>query len=63
MVQYTHRCIHISSDVEVPCKGLFDRKFEPLYDDGNAGATTARKLWIDSRKSGETYETPDGEQV
>lgn len=63
MVQYTHRCIHISSDVEVPCKGLFDRKFEPLYEDGNAGATTARKLWIDSRKNGETYETPDGEQV
>lgn len=31
----------------VPCQGFFDRKFEILYDDGNAGATTAQKLWTD----------------
>lgn len=34
----------------VPCQGLFDRKFEILYSDGNAGATTAQKLWTDHRQ-------------
>ena len=34
----------------MPCQGLFDRKFEILYDDGNAGATTAQKLWTDKRQ-------------
>ena len=31
----------------VPCQGLLDRKFEILYGDGNAGGTTAQKLWTD----------------
>ena len=48
---------------EVACQGLFNRKFEILYEDGTAGATTATKLWVDSRKTGEAYTTPDGEQV
>ena len=34
----------------MPCQGLFDRKFEILYDDGNAGATTAQKLWTDKHQ-------------
>ena len=34
----------------MPCQGLFDRKYEVLYDDGNAGATTAQKLWTDKRQ-------------
>ena len=34
-----------------------------LYDDGNAGATTAKKLWVESRKTGEIVSTPDGKEV
>ena len=49
---------------KVPCQGLHDRKYEVLYDDGNAGTTTPRKLWLDSRQKGKlTYKTPDGEQI
>lgn len=34
----------------MPCQGLYDRKFEILHGDGNAGATTAQKLWTDKRR-------------
>ena len=31
----------------VPCQGVYDRRFVPLYEDRNSGATTAKKLWTD----------------
>ena len=39
----------------MPCQGLFDRKFEVLYGNGNVGATTAQDLWTDKR-----HEESDG---
>jgi hypothetical protein len=42
----------------VPCKGLYDRKFEVLYGDGNAGATTPKSLWVQSPKEGKCIESP-----
>lgn len=49
----------------MPCQGLFDRKFEILYNDGNAGATTAQKLWTDKRKeeSERIFCTSDGQRI
>ena len=32
------------------CAGVYDRKYQELYYDGNSGCTTAKKLWEDSRK-------------
>ena len=37
------------ADIDIPCQGLYDRKYVELYNDGNAGATTSKKLWLDSR--------------
>ena len=34
---------------EVYCQGLYHRKYEILHHDGNAGGTSAKKLWADSR--------------
>ena len=49
----------------VPCQGLFDRKFEILYSDGNAGATTALKLWTDKHQEGSDgkISTSDNQEV
>jgi len=31
---------------------VYDRKYRELYDDGNSGCTTPKKIWEDSRKKG-----------
>ena len=49
---------------QVTCQGLHDRKFEVLYDDGNSGATTSKKLWIDSHAgSGLVYSSDKSKQM
>ena len=35
---------------EVACQGLFDRKFEQLYSDCTAGATSCKSLWLKSQE-------------
>jgi len=47
------------ADIEVQCQGLYDRKYKELYDDGNAGATTSKKLWLDSRARNECAVSTD----
>ena len=32
------------------CAGVYDRKYQEFYYDGNSGCMTAKKLWEDSRK-------------
>lgn len=32
------------------CAGIYDRKYQEFYTDGNSGCTTAKKLWEDNRK-------------
>ena len=44
----------------VPCKGLYDKV---LYGDGNAGATTPKSLWVQSRKEGKCIESPEHGQI
>ncbi len=46
----THACITLSCNhhlVDVPCQGIYDRKYTPLHGDRTAGVTTAKKLWND----------------
>ena len=45
----TNNILDKTQDV-VPCQGLCDRKYEMLHSDGNAGSTTAQKLWTDKRQ-------------
>ena len=47
---------------EVSCQGLYDRKFVVLYEDGNAGVTTSKSLWVHSRSVGECVQSPENEQ-
>ena len=35
----------------VPCQGLWDRCYSPLYNDTTTGTTTAKKLWEDYRQN------------
>ena len=62
--QNVHNTLDESQDT-VPCQGLFDRKFEILYGDGNAGATTAQKLWANKcqEESDGIICTPEDQKV
>lgn len=51
---------NLSADT-VPCKGLYNRKYEVLY--GNAGATTPKSLWVQSRKERKCLESPEHGQI
>ena len=43
---------------------MHDQKFEVLYDDGNSGATTSKKLWTDScAGSGLVYLSDESKQL
>lgn len=53
---------NLSADT-VPCKGLYNRKYEVLYGDGNAGATTPKSLWVQSRKERKCLESPEHGQI
>jgi len=45
------------------CQGLYHRKYEILHHDGNAGATSAQKLWADNRMLGGCVTHFSGEEV
>ena len=48
--------INIGEDVA--CQGLYDRKYEIVYGDKTAGATTSLTLWKKSRATGDELIAP-----
>ena len=48
--------------VECTCQGLYDRIYAPIYQDETAGATTAKKLWEDGRRSEIAYIDNEGRE-
>ena len=48
---------------EVPCQGLYHRKYEMLHNDGNVGGTSAKKLWADNRMLKRYVTHSSGEEV
>lgn len=46
--------------IDVPCQGLYDRKYAILYHDRNAGATSTIKLWKKGRQEVFTYTDSHG---
>jgi hypothetical protein len=50
----------INIGVECTCQGLYDKIYAPIYQDESAGATTAKKLWEDGRRSEIAYIDKEG---
>ena len=48
--------------VECTRQSLYDRIYAPIYQDKTAGATTAKKLWEDGRRSKIAYIDKDGRE-
>ena len=48
---------------EVPCQGLYHRKYEMLHNDGNVDEMSAKKLWADNRMLKRYVTHSSGEEV
>lgn len=54
--------VTIATDSQASCKcqGLYERRFTPLYEDRNAGGTSAAKCWRDRRLSHNCFSDEHG---